>query len=47
MRKLHDTKRALTVREMMLGRSASFVERGEHELKGIDGNWRLSSVSAS
>ena len=26
--------------------SASFTERGEHELKGIDGSWRLFSVSA-
>ena len=35
-----------TVRDMMLGGSASFTERGEHELKGIDGSWRLFSVSA-
>ena len=27
-----------TVRDMMLGGSASFTERGEHELKGIDGS---------
>src|SRR5262249_23936378 len=36
-----------TVRDAMLGGSASFVERGEHELKGIDGSWRLFSVSAA
>jgi class 3 adenylate cyclase len=36
-----------TVRDMMLGGSASFAERGEHELKGIDGSWRLFSVSSS
>lgn len=35
-----------TVRNLMLGGSASFTERGEHELKGIDGSWRLFSVSA-
>jgi class 3 adenylate cyclase len=35
-----------TVRDLMLGGSASFTERGEHELKGIDGSWRLFSVSA-
>jgi class 3 adenylate cyclase len=35
------------VRDMMLGGSASFAERGEHELKGIDGNWRLFSVSGA
>lgn len=33
-----------TVRDSMLGGSASFTERGEHELKGIDGSWRLFSV---
>jgi class 3 adenylate cyclase len=36
-----------TVRDMMLGGSASFAERGEHELKGIEGSWRLFSVSAA
>ncbi len=35
-----------TVRDMMLGGSAAFAERGEHELKGIDGSWRLFSVSS-
>jgi class 3 adenylate cyclase/pimeloyl-ACP methyl ester carboxylesterase len=35
-----------TVRDLMLGGSASFTERGEHELKGIDGVWRLFSVAA-
>jgi class 3 adenylate cyclase len=36
-----------TVRDMMLGGSASFSERGEHQLKGIDGSWRLFSVSSA
>lgn len=36
-----------TVRDLMLGGSASFTERGEHELKGIDGRWRLFSVSSA
>ena len=35
-----------TVRDLMLGGSASFTERGEHQLKGIDGSWRLFSVRA-
>ncbi|MFN2427726.1 MAG: alpha/beta fold hydrolase [Candidatus Binatia bacterium] len=30
-----------TVRDLLLGGDWSFVERGEHELKGIDGAWRL------
>ena len=36
-----------TVRDLMMGGSARFTERGEHELKGIDGNWRLFSVDAA
>lgn len=33
-----------TVRDMMLGGSTTFADVGEHELKGIDGSWRLFSV---
>ena len=33
-----------TVRDMMLGGAAGFDERGEHELKGIDGAWKLFAV---
>jgi class 3 adenylate cyclase len=36
-----------TVRDMMLGGGTSFTERGEHELKGIDGSWKLFAVSAA
>jgi class 3 adenylate cyclase len=36
-----------TVRDSMLGGRAAFTDRGEHELKGIDGNWRLFSVSSA
>lgn len=34
-----------TVRDMMLGGSAHFDDRGDHELKGIDGTWRLFAVA--
>lgn len=34
-----------TVRDMMLGGSGTFDDRGEHQLKGIDGTWRLFAVS--
>ncbi len=34
-----------TVRDMMLGGSATFVDRGEHQLKGIEGTWRLFAVA--
>ena len=34
-----------TVRDMLLGGSGTFTERGEHQLKGIDGAWRLFSVA--
>lgn len=33
-----------TVRDMMLGGAETFIDRGEHALKGIDGMWRLYSV---
>jgi class 3 adenylate cyclase len=36
-----------TVRDMMLGGAASFSDRGEHALKGIDGAWRLFAVESS
>ncbi len=36
-----------TVRDMMLGGSTEFVDRGEHELKGIEGRWRLYEVASS
>jgi len=36
-----------TVRDLMLGGSACFAERGEHELKGIDGSWRLFAVASA
>ena len=32
-----------TIRDMTLGGDVDFVDRGEHELKGIDGRWRLYS----
>ena len=33
-----------TVRDMMLGGSNTFADRGVHQLKGIDGDWRLYSL---
>ena len=37
-----------TVRDMMLGGGgAAFTDAGEHELKGIDGSWRLFSIAIS
>ena len=34
-----------TVRDMMLGGATTVTDVGEHELKGIDGSWRLFSVA--
>jgi class 3 adenylate cyclase len=34
-----------TVRDLLLGGDWSFVERGEHALKGIDGAWRLYELA--
>jgi class 3 adenylate cyclase len=36
-----------TVRDMMLGGSATFVERGRHQLKGIDGDWSLFAIDSA
>lgn len=33
-----------TVRDLVVGSSVEFVERGEHELKGVPGAWRLFVV---
>ena len=33
-----------TVKELMAGSDATFVDRGEHELKGVPGTWRLYVV---
>jgi class 3 adenylate cyclase len=35
-----------TVRDLMLGGVATFEDRGEHGLKGIDGAWRLFAVAS-
>jgi len=36
-----------TVRDMMLGGSTTFTDRGQHTLKGFDEPWRLYSVGGS
>ena len=36
-----------TVRDMMLCGSIDFADRGEHQLKGIEGDWRLYEVIES
>jgi class 3 adenylate cyclase/pimeloyl-ACP methyl ester carboxylesterase len=35
-----------TVRDLVVGSEICFAERGEHELKGVPGRWRLVSVAA-
>jgi class 3 adenylate cyclase len=34
-----------TVKDLMVGSSAAFEDRGEHALKGVPGTWRLYAVS--
>ena len=34
-----------TVRDMTLGGATTFTDQGEHQLKGIEGDWRLFSAS--
>jgi class 3 adenylate cyclase len=36
-----------TVREIVTGSRRTFAERGEHELKGVPGRWRLHAVLAA
>jgi class 3 adenylate cyclase len=33
-----------TVKDLVVGSRIEFVDRGEHELKGVPGNWRLFSA---
>jgi class 3 adenylate cyclase len=35
-----------TVRDLVVGSGLQFEERGEHELRGIEGRWRLLAVHA-
>jgi class 3 adenylate cyclase len=34
-----------TVKDLVAGSGFAFVERGEHELKGVPGTWRLYAVA--
>jgi class 3 adenylate cyclase len=34
-----------TVKDLVAGAGLAFAERGEHELKGVPGSWRLYSVA--
>jgi class 3 adenylate cyclase len=36
-----------TVKDLVAGSEIAFEDRGEHELKGLQGNWRLYSVTAA
>ena len=33
-----------TVRDLVAGSDIAFADRGEHELKGVPGRWRLYAV---
>ena len=33
-----------TVKDLVAGSGINFIERGEHELKGVPGPWRLFAV---
>jgi class 3 adenylate cyclase len=36
-----------TVKDLVVGADLELVERGEHELKGVPGKWRLYAAAAS
>jgi class 3 adenylate cyclase len=33
-----------TVRQLVVGSGIEFDDRGEHDLKGVEGRWRLHAV---
>ncbi len=35
-----------TVKDLVIGSGIDFADRGEHELKGVPGDWRLFAVKA-
>jgi class 3 adenylate cyclase len=35
-----------TVRDLVVGSGIEFIERGEHELKGVPGRWKLFAVAS-
>jgi class 3 adenylate cyclase len=35
-----------TVKDLVAGSGITFEDRGEHELKGVPGRWRLYAVSS-
>jgi hypothetical protein len=35
------------VKDLVVGADVEFTERGEHELKGVPGTWRLYAASAA
>jgi class 3 adenylate cyclase len=34
-----------TVKDLVAGSGFGFIDRGEHELKGVPGNWRVYAVA--
>jgi class 3 adenylate cyclase len=36
-----------TVRDLVAGSELAFVDRGVHQLKGIEGDWQLYAVDLS
>jgi class 3 adenylate cyclase len=34
-----------TVRDLVVGSGIEFEDRGEHELKGVPGSWKLFAVA--
>ena len=35
-----------TLRDLVIGSGIEFIERGEHDLKGVPGHWKLFAVRA-
>jgi class 3 adenylate cyclase len=35
-----------TMHDLVIGSGIEFIERGEHDLKGVPGSWKLFAVGA-
>ena len=43
----NDVLASSTLRDLVIGSGLEFEDRGNHELKGVPGEWRLFAVTSS
>lgn len=42
---LREIRQSQTVKDLVAGSGFGFVDRGEHELKGVPGTWRVYALA--